>query len=431
MRIPQRRSSSERGSVVVMLAVSLFAMLAMAALAVDMSNLRDAKAEAQRAADVIALSGASAFRDKPWNQAGTPDSAWNRAIEVARDNKVRFDTLDVRNPTVTLNTYPWGTVQTIQTQDVTLNVIPDSQKVRAWVRRPGIQTFFAGLLGRPYGHVQAMATAWATTEGPTVNCLKPFVMPDMWFESDTLTQDVNKNHYMDPITQVTGKGQDGESWKYQPAAIGGKDYYLPYDPNSTPPPGQVQTGYGSGLRNLPGYPSDIGMPILLKPQTGSGNTQPAAERMGNAFWLLNLDPSLNFKEEVGACGNAGIGDTVPYDNGSKTAVRQAVDKLVQQDPSARWDNTTHQVIGSSFSDWTQSPRVAIVGLIDPKYWMANSSNNKPDPGSVFTNFVRIFFEPADPKGPPENIQARYIGPAPGGGGGPTGGPLVKILQLIE
>ena len=60
MRIPRRRWSSERGSVVVMLAVSLFAMLAMAALAVDMSNLRDAKADAQRAADVVALSGASA-----------------------------------------------------------------------------------------------------------------------------------------------------------------------------------------------------------------------------------------------------------------------------------------------------------------------------------------------------------------------------------
>jgi hypothetical protein len=39
--------------------------------------------------------------------------------------------------------------------------------------------------------------------------------------------------------------------------------------------------------------------------------------------------------------------------------------------------------------------------------------------------------PVAPNGPPENIQALYIGPAPGGGGGPTGGPLVKVLQLIE
>lgn len=442
MRSIGRRLGSERGSVVVMLAVSLFAMLALAALAIDLSSLRDTKAEAQRAADVIALSGASAFRDMPWTDGATTDSARSRAFEVARRNKVRADTLNVQPyPALTggqmnqklFNPFPGAKFPVVidSTRDVTVEVVTDSQKVRVWVRRAGVSTFFGGLLAKPYGHVQAMATAWATTEGPTVNCLKPFVMPDMWFESDTTTQDVNKNHYMDPITTVTGNTQDGESWKFQPAEMGGQDYYLPYDPNTPPPAGKVQTGYGSGLRSLPYYPDDIGVPLLLKPQTGSGNTQPAAERMGNAFWLLDMNPSLNFKEEVGACGQAGIGDSVPYDKGSKTAVRQAVDKLIQQDPGAYWDSTAHSVQGSGFSDWTESPRVAIVGLIDPKYWMANSSNNKPDPGSVFTNFVRIFFEPVDPKGPPENIKARYIGPAPGSGGGPTGGPLVRVLQLIQ
>jgi hypothetical protein len=442
MRTVRRRRSSERGSIVVMLAVSLFAMLALAALAIDLSSLRDTRAEAQRAADVIALSGASAFRDMPWTDGATTDSARNRAFEVARKNQVRADTLDVRpfpvlplpSPTrKVFNPFPGAKFPVVldSTSAVSVEVVTDSQKVRVWVRHPGVSTWFGGFIAKPYGHVQAMATAWATTEGPTVNCLKPFVMPDMWFESDKTTQDVNKNQYMDPITTVTGNTQDGESWKYQPAAIGGQDYYLPYDPSTTPPIGKVQTGYGSGLRSLPGYPDDIGVPILLKPQTGSGNTDPSAERMGNAFWLLDMNPDLNFKEEVGACGSAGIGDSVPYDKGGKTAVRQAVDKLVQQDPSAYWDNTSHSVQGSGFSDWTESPRVATVGLIDPKYWMANSSNTKPDPGSEFTNFVRIFFEAADPKGPPENIKARYIGPAPGSAGGQTGGPLVKVLQLIE
>jgi hypothetical protein len=50
---------------------------------------------------------------------------------------------------------------------------------------------------------------------------------------------------------------------------------------------------------------------------------------------------------------------------------------------------------------------------------------------VFTNFARMFLLPNDPTGPPDNVHAIFIGPAPGGGGGPTGGPLVKILQLIE
>ena len=432
MRTVRRRLSSERGSVVVMIAVSLFAMLALAALAIDLASIRDAKAEAQRSADVIALAGAAAFRDYPWTNALTVDSAQQWALVVARANKVRADTLDLRNETSQTATFPWGSVRVVQTNEVTLNVIPDSQKVRAWVRHPGIQTFFGGLLGVPYGHVQAMATAWATTQGPTVKCLKPFAMPDMWFESDTINQDVNKNHYMDPITTVVGKTQDGESWKYQPASIGGQDYYLPYNPDVPNDPTHPQTGYGSGLRSSQNYDGDIGLPILLKPQTGSGNTKPAAERMGNAFWMLNLNPDLNFKEEVQSnCAKASVGDSVPYDNGSKTAVRQAIDALVNQDLGAHWDNTTHRVEGSSFPNWTDSPRVVIVALIDPKYWIANSSNTKPDPGSEFTNFVRIFFEPVDPTGPPENIHARYIGPAPGGGGGPTGGPLVKVLQLIQ
>jgi hypothetical protein len=302
--------------------------------------------------------------------------------------------------------------------------------VRAWIRLAGVQTFFGGLLGVPYGHVQAKAAAWATNNGPIVNCLKPFVMPDMWYEGDKLTQDVNGNDYMDPITTVTGNTQDGESWKYQPASVGGSDYYAPYDPDNINP-AQPQTGYGSDLRSTMGYPRDLGLPMLLKPQTGSGNTQPAAERMGNAFWLLDLDPDLNVKEEVtGFCGNAAIGDPVPYKPGSNTSVRQAVDDLISQDLNAYWDNTTHRVENSSYSDWTESPRVVTVGLIDPVYWIANSSNTKPDPGSTFSNFVRIFFLPLDRNGPPENIHAVYVGPAPGGTGGPTGGTLVKILQLI-
>jgi putative Flp pilus-assembly TadE/G-like protein len=418
------------------MAVLLFGMLALAALAIDLASLRDARTEAQRTADAVALAGASAFRDLPWTDPPTITEAGNRAFAIARQNMVRSDTVDVRDSTSTDNVYGWGKVRVWKTasNDLELNIIPDSQKVRAWVRHAGVSTFFGGLLGVPWGHVQAKSTAWATTQGPTVNCLKPFVMPDMWYESDKAAQDVNGNNYMDPITQVTGKGQDGESWKYQPAALGGQDYYLPFDPNASDPQGRAQTGYGSGIRSgLNGgvYPQDIGLPLLLKPQTGSGNTQPAAERMGNAFWLLDLDTLLNFKQEVeGNCATASIGEPVPYDKGSKTAVRQPIDNLVNQDPGAHWDEGTHQVVGSSYPDWTQSPRVVIVALIDPKYWMANSANNKPDPGSVFTNFVRIFFEPVDPKGPPDNILARYIGPAPGAAG-PNGGPLVKVLQLIE
>lgn len=446
-----------RGASIVIMSVMLFAMLAMAALAVDLASLRSARSEAQRVADAIALAGATAFRDQPVTEqtdddcGTTCEEAQTRALTIARRNMVRGDTIYVNDSVVTdiPNAYAGGFVRTVQTPlggpsrtQLTLNIIPeiDSQKVRAWVRVAGVQTFFGGLLGRPYGHVQAMATAWASDAGPTVDCLKPFVIPDMWYESDKTTQDVNNNNYMDPITTNPGPNQDGESWKYQPAALGGNDYYLPYNPGVSDPLGRAQTGYGSPMRSavidpLTGepYPADVGLPLLLKPQTGGGNTSPAAERMGNAFWVLDFDPGANTREEImNSCAEAAVGDSVPYDNGSRTGqVRQGIDYLVSLDPGAYWDPVNKVVAGSDWDDWTESPRVVIVGLIDPIYWMANTSNNKPDPGSLFTNFARIFLLPNDPRGPPDNVHALFIGTAPGGGGGPVAGPLIKIVQLIE
>jgi len=408
----------------------LMAMLALAAFAIDLASLRDSKAEAQRAADAIALAGATAFRDLPWADANTAVEARIRAIDIARLNKVRSDTLDVRSPTWQKSTYAWGSVFVSNTQDVTLNVIPDSQKVRAWVRRAGIRTSFAKLLARPFGHVQAMATAWATNAGPTVNCLKPFVMPDMWYESDKTTQDVNKDNYWNPNTTGSGNGQDGEIWKYQPPSVGGTDYYLPFDPSVPNDPNHPQTGYGSGIRSPIGYPGDVGLPLLIKPQTGNGNGNPAPERMGNAFWLMDLDPNANTQDEIqSGCGSQKVGDIVPYESGGKTGpVKKGVDYLVQQDPGAQWDQTTHQVVGSSYSDWTKSPRVIIIGLIDPKYWTTSSKNTKPDAGSTFSNFARMFLLDSDKN---DNVKAIFLGPAPGGSGGPTGGTLVKQLQLIQ
>jgi hypothetical protein len=430
MRTIRRSLGSERGSVVVMVAVSLFMMMALAAIAIDLAALRDAKAESQRAADAIALAGASAFRDLPWTDAGTVDVARTRAKDIARWNKVWNDTLFTPTIVWQQNLEPFGTVWTDSMRDVTLNIIPDSQIVRVWVRRAGIRTFFAKLLARPFGHVQSMATAWATNAGPTVNCLKPFVMPDMWYESDKTTQDVNNNNYWDANTSGTGNSQGGEIWKYQPASVGGNDYYLAFDPNVPNDPSHPQTGYGSAMRSGAGYPGDVGLPLLIKPQTGNGNGKPAPERQGNAFWLMDLDPVLNTADELkSGCGNQAVGNTVPFQPGGATGqVRQGVQYLVNEDPGATWNQTTHQVEGSSYADWTTSPRVITIGLIDPKFWTTSSKNTKPDPGATFSNFARMFLTNVDGN---ENVKAIFLGPAPGGTGGPTGGTLVKVLQLIQ
>lgn len=411
---------NERGSTVVLMSVVLFGMLALGALAVDLASLRSARSEAQRAADAIALAGASAFRDKPANDPLVVQEARDRALELARLQVVRSDTLDVRNPAPTVNTYGWGQVTTIQTNQVTLNIIPlaDSQKVRVWVRHAGIGTFFGGMLAKPYGHVQAMATAWAGNSAPVVNCLKPFLIPDMWHESQ---QDVNNNGYMEP--EATAKGNQtsgGEQWFYQPS---NGDYYAKYDPSVTNPP-QPQTGYGSDARAGLGYSGDVGLPMLIKPQTGNN------QRQGNFYFTLD-GPASNLRNDIeNECITAGVGDTPNFEKGGKTGqAKQGIQTLISRDPGATWNQSTRQVENSAFSDWTQSPRVILVGLMDPIYILGDNTNDKPNPGATFNNFARMFLQ--DTPGNTNNIQAIFLGFAPGGAGGPQPGTLVKLLQLIE
>src|SRR3954471_20610659 len=88
--------TNERGSTLALMAVILFATLALAGFAIDLASLRSARSEAQRAADAIALAGASAFRDFPPSAANLIDSVQGRSIDMARREMVRSDTLDIR-----------------------------------------------------------------------------------------------------------------------------------------------------------------------------------------------------------------------------------------------------------------------------------------------------------------------------------------------
>ena len=88
--------------------------------------------------------------------------ATNRALSVARQNMVRGDTIYVDNPTVVdlTNQYPKGTILNggkVRSIEATggptwlrVEILPavDSQKVRVWVRRNGVGTFFGGHPGQ-------------------------------------------------------------------------------------------------------------------------------------------------------------------------------------------------------------------------------------------------------------------------------------------
>ena len=78
----------DRGSVMVVVALAMTALLSMIALAVDIGMLFSARGEAQRVADAAALAGAGSFM-QTWNGPAAEEAARSVAIEYGTLNTVR------------------------------------------------------------------------------------------------------------------------------------------------------------------------------------------------------------------------------------------------------------------------------------------------------------------------------------------------------
>src|SRR4051812_39557404 len=115
-----RLLGEERGSMIILVAISAAVLFLAGAMAVDGGMLYTAHTEAQRAADAAALAGASAFVD--YGATTAAQEARNRATDFADRN--------------TLNN------SAIATNEVDVRVVPDSAKVVVTVRRPAVKTWF-------------------------------------------------------------------------------------------------------------------------------------------------------------------------------------------------------------------------------------------------------------------------------------------------
>jgi hypothetical protein len=103
---------------------------------------------------------------------------------------------------------------------------------------------------------------------------------------------------------------------------------------------------------------------------------------------------------------------------------QGVQQLIDQDPTAYWDDNANTVV-SKYG--LQSPRIVTVALFDP------GEITKPGRQYLrFNNFARIFIEEqASAKDP---VTGRFMYYVQGVGRGPynhTNGSLVRVLQLIR
>lgn len=381
-----------KGASLVLAAVAMVTVGAAAAVAIDLGMLYKARSDAQRAAESAALAGASAFVDFAQWEPVALDSADVRARRFAESNAI------LNQPIVA------SEVQGVE-------VVPDSQKVRVFVGRAAVGTWFARLLGVDSVPISARAAAVAVSAGGG-NCVKPFAIPDTWNEA---TQDASGDQLE----------QDGEDWSYDP----GQDTYEPGNPDQP----AAGTGYGGNLRDGAGqYTSDFGRPLSLKLPDPLAPTPPLGPRQFRPFTTTNNTSAGHYGDVIKGCDPVTLRlgqqyQLLPPDPQVPAETQEGVDSLVSADPNAQWDDNTKSIRNSdpSFGSWRNSPRVIKVGFFDP-------SQLGPTQSTVtFNNLGLMFVESFDLSTNSLNGRFLYFATGAGDLSNPDFGTLVKRLRLVE
>ena len=369
---------NQRGATLALVTLSMAALMMAAALAVDVGLMTTARTEAQLAADMAAHAGASALIFHPYGKA----EARAEAIDYASRNRIRGESVVVLP----------GDVE----------VILGESKVRVTVHRTAdrgssVSTFFARLFGIDEVDIRAEAAAVARSAG-AVECLLPVAVADLWYEADGSRAD--ENDTWDP--------DEGDDYR------------------------DGSAGFGT---------QDLGRIITLKPAQGAHNKNngsddgtPDSNRFMPGWWFLWYPEggggASALRDQILNCPQPqtpwAVGDWVTDKNGNVQSIQKAFKTLVDRDPNARWDDGCKCVKGSAFA---VSPRLRPVPLFNPETYVKQGSG----PNFQIADFMGVFIEPT-PAGTPPGQSSTYarIATLQGiVGGGPSAGPLVKAVQIVE
>ena len=365
----QSPMSSETGAMLVHFAFAAIALLAISALSIDAGVKWVASGQAQNAADAGALAGAVALSFDDPDDFSDTGMAKQSALLYAQSNLV------------------WGQAPALDvTTDITFPPCPDGSEdtcVRVNVYRnqdntkPGntpLPTFFAGLVGVMNQGVRATATAQVRT-GNATECLRPWAIVDRW------------NEYIGP-----------GSYRNPPLPLDTFDTYAPRTQDREPDVyvAPTPTDPGTGFRD----PQDVGQQFAI--HTGApGN---AAVSSG---WYRNIDLP---RVDSGNLGGNAYGDNIISCNGYPTAIaaantvcpdasalvshedkvywaargcvrvqtgviqgqtRDGIREIIAMDLAARWSTSMNGGAGGVSSQYTPSPRIVPVAVMDIGQYMAS------------------------------------------------------------
>jgi Flp pilus assembly protein TadG len=371
MRMSSSPQRSQRGAVLIHVAIALLGLVAFTTFVVDYGIMWASRGQAQTAADAGALAGALALS---FDSRTDFDGAKEKARAVAIANLIFGQPPDVQIPTGKLNgdvTFPPCPPNTPGLPDTCVKV----DVYRNQARGNALPTFFGNVVGIGAQGVRATATAQIVS-GTQTDCLKPWAILDRWDEYNAAGGEPDYPN-ADPdfdYSSTFDKYSDGKG--QSPAAE--PDMYVP--PSAS--------GAGTGFR----LPADQGRRFAVK--VGDSANQ-ISSGWFRAIRIPRLDGQTGgnvYRSNIESCGglpngfaspttvcpaNIGNADAAYWATQGCYAVEpgnmvgptgQGVDTLIARDPSATWG--ANGITGSNFSPATSSPRVVPIGVIDIDQYLA-------------------------------------------------------------
>lgn len=436
----------ERGQVLVILAVAIFALLGAVALAVDLGYVWSVRHELQRSADAGALAGASAFKDTGQDSNDPP----TRALAEARARD--------------LSTRDLVAQSVLNDNEVSVSFpLTNLKRVRVDTTRT-VNLFFARIFGRDNAAVGAFAVAEAFPVTEKVKCVVPWGIPIPWVDANNNGQyDAGESFSWPPPTaaECESKGSPTQ-WSYATHDIVGtrseRDNFLCQgslqvmkigDANNKMNPGNF---FGMDLNN-----------IVADCPDGHPNIGPGANFYSylithscDCDFTVNInDPLPVLPTEPGNMVGPTISPVAPdayYGDGAYLGNKpgwQDPNSLMNGDPGSTWvsDSGGGYPDSGSYSwfkdgepaagNWQDSSRVVRVPIYDPTGTI-DGGIHTPGPGKTSfepLGFVGFWIQDIQ-YFPPNNgtVVGRFITVGGWGGGGSdpgAAGTPVLSIRLVQ
>ncbi len=379
---------NEKGQVLVLVALAMFVLLGLAALGIDVGYMYTVRNELQRSADAGALAGASAFTTGDWNDTsmaldhprGIADA---RAREFAAKDKVIQTTLNPASEVA-----------------VSFDSGPDRIAV---VTSRNADLFFARIFGIANQLITARAVAEAAVVDQRLPCVKPWGIPYPWNDAD-----------------------------------GDKQYDTGETIYNMCPEGTFIPDNNTFCQ---------GTPLILKIGTPSGKPgQPdiaSLQQEPGHFFALDFGSGGRTYNDLikGGCADGSlvsVGDEIPLEPGNMVGptyqgVTTDSDSLVNQDPTSHWNDAKQLPESDLYHDgnWMNSPRVVRIPIYDPNIALSNGKDSM-----VVAALAGFWVERCEKQGQQGTVYGRFIpgsafGETTGPNPGPTAGPALKTIRLVE